>query len=42
MQVSREYLLDLDQKRTKIEEEIQQLHDYLTSDGMPGNFSYLI
>jgi len=37
MQVSREYLLDLDNKRTKIEEEIEKLHDYLTADGMPGN-----
>jgi len=36
MQVSREYLLDLDNKRTKIEEEIEKLHDYLTADGMPG------
>jgi 26S proteasome non-ATPase regulatory subunit 9 len=36
MQVSREYLLELDKKRLQIEKEILQLTDYLNSDGMPG------
>jgi 26S proteasome non-ATPase regulatory subunit 9 len=34
--VSREYLLDLDKKRTKLEKEIFDLTEYLTQDGMPG------
>jgi 26S proteasome non-ATPase regulatory subunit 9 len=36
MQVSREYLLELDKKRSQIEKEIFDLTEYLTSDGMPG------
>ena len=36
MEVSREYLLELDEKRTKIEKDIKALHDYLTAENMPG------
>jgi 26S proteasome regulatory subunit N4 len=36
MQVTREYLLDLDKKRLKMEEEIISLTNFLNSEGMPG------
>jgi 26S proteasome non-ATPase regulatory subunit 9 len=36
MQVTREYLLDLDKKRLKLEEEIMSLTNFLNSEGMPG------
>ncbi len=36
MQVSREYLLELDKKRSQIEKEILDLTEFLTGDGMPG------
>jgi len=36
MEVSREYLLELDNKRKKIEEEILAITNFLNSDGMPG------
>jgi 26S proteasome non-ATPase regulatory subunit 9 len=42
MQVSREYLLELDKKRLQIEKEIFDLTDYLTGDGMPGVSGSLI
>jgi 26S proteasome non-ATPase regulatory subunit 9 len=36
MQVTRELILELDKKRTKIEKEIMEITNYLNSDGMPG------
>lgn len=36
MQVTREYLLDLDKKRLKMEEEIMSLTNFLNTEGMPG------
>lgn len=40
--ISREYLLELDGKKIKLEEEIQQLSDYLNGEGMPGVSGSLI
>ena len=36
MEVSREYLLELDNKRKKIEDEIMTITNFLNSPGMPG------
>ncbi len=36
MQGTREYLLELDKKRTELEKEIFDLTDFLNGDGMPG------
>jgi len=36
MQGTREYLLELDKQRTLIEQEIFELTDFLTGEGMPG------
>jgi 26S proteasome non-ATPase regulatory subunit 9 len=36
MQVSRDYLLELDKKRNQLEKEIFSLTEYLTGEGMPG------
>ncbi len=36
MEINREYLLGLDKQRTKIEDEIMQITNFLNSEGMPG------
>lgn len=36
MKGTREYLLELDKKRTELEKEIFELSDFLNSPGMPG------
>jgi 26S proteasome non-ATPase regulatory subunit 9 len=36
MEITRDYLLELDKKRTKLEKEILDLTEYLNGEGMPG------
>ena len=42
MQVSREYILELDKKRLVMENEIMKITEYLESNGMPGVHGKLI